>query len=87
MNRERAGLSSAAAYTLDGVGMGKAEFRIKRLGEKLRLLMARGGELLRSFSVRSRVVGRGAIGGGFDDGRGGGRVTDDWLEDSLYSGV
>ena len=76
MNDERAaGASSAAAYTLEGIGMGRAEFRIKRFGEKIRLLIAKGGVLIRSLSARSRArrPTRGA--------------RDEWLEDSLFSGV
>lgn len=71
---ERTGIESSAAYTLDGIGMGKAEFRIKRFGEKLRVLFARGGELIRSLSTRSR-------------NRKSARERDEWLSDSLYSGV
>lgn len=70
--------ASSSANTYDGVGMGKAEFRIKRFGEKLRHLVARGGELLRSLSQRSRVPRVGSRNE---------RVKDDWLSDSLYSGV
>lgn len=69
---ERLGLESSTAYTFDATGMGKTEFRIKRFGEKLRVLLAKGGELIRSLSTRSR------------------RKTaerDEWLSDSLYSGV
>jgi hypothetical protein len=73
INAERIGASSSA-NTYDGVGMGKAEFRIKRFGEKLRHLMAKGGELIRSWSQRSKVPRNE-------------RVRDDWLSDSLYSGV
>ena len=54
--------------------MGKAEFRIKRLGEKLRHLFAKGGNLIRSFSHRSKVERTD-------------RTREDWLSDSLYSGV
>ncbi|WPH04304.1 Hypothetical protein R9X50_00719300 [Acrodontium crateriforme] len=64
----------SSAQNYDGVGMGKAEFRIKRIGEKLRHLIARGSDLIRSLSARSRV-GRPE------------RVRDDWLSDSVYSGV
>ena len=71
---ERVGVDSSAAYTLEGVGMGKAEFRIKRLGEKLRVMLAKGGELIRSLSTRSR-------------GKKSAREHDEWLSDSLYSGV
>lgn len=71
---ERTGIESSAAYTLDGIGMGKTEFRIKRFGEKLRVLFAKGGELIRSLSTRSRT-------------RKSARERDEWLSDSLYSGV
>ncbi|KAF2481879.1 hypothetical protein BDY17DRAFT_299864 [Neohortaea acidophila] len=86
MSVERAGATSSA-LTIDGVGMGKTEFRIKRFGEKIRSLMAKGGELIRSLSQRSsKVVGHGRGEGG--NGGGATRaVRDDWLSDSLYSGV
>jgi hypothetical protein len=73
MSLERIGASSSA-HTYDGIGMGKTEFRIKRFGEKLRHLMAKGGELIRSWSQRSKTPRQE-------------RVRDDWLSDSLYSGV
>lgn len=75
MNLERLGAASAA-NTYDGVGMGKTEFRIKRFGEKLRHLVAKGGELIRSWSLRSTTKPA------RND-----RVRDDWLSDSVYSGV
>lgn len=71
---ERMGIDSSAAYTLDGIGMGKAEFRIKRFGEKLRFFFAKSGELIRSLSTRSRS-------------KKSARERDEWLSDSLYSGV
>jgi hypothetical protein len=48
------GAMSSAANHLDGaVGMSKTEFHLKRFGEKLRVLLAKGGELLmRGMSVR-----------------------------------
>jgi hypothetical protein len=71
---ERLGATSSA-QTYDGVvGMGKTEFRIKRLGEKLRHLFIKGGELIRSLSKSSRMTKSQ-------------RPRDDWLSDSLYSGV
>lgn len=69
---ERLGAMSSA-HTYDA-GMGKAEFHVKCFGEKIRHLMAKGGELLRSWSKRSRAPKSQA-------------VRDDWLSDSLYSGV
>ncbi|GAB7361214.1 hypothetical protein MBLNU230_g1277t1 [Neophaeotheca triangularis] len=72
---DRIGARSAAANTHDGVGMGRAEFRIKRFGEKLRHLFAKGGELVRSWSTRSTARGRKPA------------DRDAWLEDSVYSGV
>jgi nucleoside-triphosphatase THEP1 len=54
--------------------MGKTEFRIKRFGEKLRVILAKGGELIRSLSTRSR-------------NKKSAREHDEWLSDSLYSGV
>ena len=74
MNAERVGATSSA-NTYDGVGMGKTEFRIKRFGERLRHLIVKGGELIRSLSQRSKAP------------RNNERVRDDWLSDSLYSGV
>jgi hypothetical protein len=71
---ERMNIDSSAAYTLEGVGMGKTEFRIKRFGEKLRVILAKGGELIRSLSARSR-------------NKKSAREHDEWLSDSLYSGV
>jgi hypothetical protein len=71
---EHINIDSSAAYTLDGIGMGKTEFRIKRFGEKLRFLFAKGGELIRSLSTRSRS-------------KKSARERDEWLSDSLYSGV
>lgn len=74
LSAERLGATSSA-QTYDGVvGMGKTEFRIKRFGEKLRLIFVKGGELIRSLSTRSKVL-RGE------------RARDGWLADSLYSGV
>lgn len=70
--------ASSSANTYDGVGMGKAEFRMKRLGEKLRHLVAKSGELIRSWSQRSKAPRSGSRSE---------RVRDDWLSDSLYSGV
>lgn len=73
VNAERVGATSEA-QTYDGIGMGKAEFRIKRFGEKLRHLLAKGGELFRSFSTRTKAPRPE-------------RVREDWLSDSLYSGA
>ncbi|EME39989.1 hypothetical protein DOTSEDRAFT_74748 [Dothistroma septosporum NZE10] len=66
--------NNSRANTYDGVGMSKTEFHIKRFGERLRHLFARGGDLIRSFSTRT-VKKR-------PD-----RTTDEWLADSVYSGV
>ncbi|KAL1587093.1 hypothetical protein WHR41_04288 [Cladosporium halotolerans] len=76
---DRTALDSSAAFTLDGIGMGKAEFRIKRLGEKLRVWFAKGGELFRSLSLRSARSRKAAAARE--------RERDEWLSDSLYSGV
>ncbi|KAK5126245.1 hypothetical protein LTR85_010480 [Meristemomyces frigidus] len=73
LNAEREGAMSSA-HTYDGIGMGKAEFRIKRFGEKLRHLFAKGGDLFRSLSSRSKMPKAD-------------RGHDDWQSDSLYSGV
>ena len=77
MSVERAGATSSA-NTYDGVGMGRTEFRIKRFGEKLRHLIAKSGELIRSWSTRSKQPRMGAERE---------RVREDWLSDSVYSGV
>ncbi|KAM0716099.1 hypothetical protein Q7P37_008613 [Cladosporium fusiforme] len=76
MTHDRIGMDNSATigHTLDGIGMGKTEFRIKRFGEKLRVLFAKGGELIRSLSTRSR-------------GKMPASERDEWLSDSLYSGV
>ncbi|KAK4552760.1 hypothetical protein LTR86_010094 [Recurvomyces mirabilis] len=74
--RERLGAVSSAE-TVDGIAMGKAEFRIKKLGERLRHLWVRGGDLIRSLSGRGEKVVR----------RVGGTAREDWLSDSFYSGV
>lgn len=67
------------AHTFDGMtGMGKTEFRIKRIGERFKHLIARGSELLRSWSVKSRA---------WNPNSNRQRVRNEWLEDSLYSGA
>ena len=71
--------ASSSANTYDGVGMGKAEFRMKRFGEKLRHLVLKGGELIRSWSQRAKPTAK--------DRNRDERVRDDWLSDSVYSGV
>lgn len=74
INQDRIGARSAS-HTINAVGMGRAEFHFKRFGEKVRNLIARGGELLRTLSTRSRSY------------RPRSAVRNEWLEDSLYSGV
>jgi hypothetical protein len=96
------------------VGMGKTEFHLKRFGEKLRHLLARSGDLFRSFSASARSGGghhRGGhrVGAAASEGRlfpgGAGSVvtaaagrrggrrgrqredSEDWLADSVYSGL
>ena len=64
----------SAANTYPGVGMSKTEFHLKRFGERLRLFLAKGGDIIRSWSTRSRA-------------RKLDRSQDEWLTDSLYSGV
>jgi len=73
-DRDRLGGAASSAQTYDGVGMGKAEFRLKRFGEKLRHLLAKGGDLIRTLSSRSKTPRAE-------------RVREDWLSDSLYSGA
>ncbi|KAI7461411.1 hypothetical protein KC357_g8730 [Hortaea werneckii] len=74
MNSERERAMSSASHLYDGVGMGKAEFHFKRFGEKLRHFIAKSEELIRSFSGRSRAQRPE-------------RAREDWLSDSLFSGV
>lgn len=57
----------------DAAGMGKAEFHFKRFGEKLRHFFAKGSVLFRSMSTRGRPRRE--------------EPRDEWLADSLYSGV
>lgn len=66
--------ADSRARTYDGIGMSKTEFHLKKFGQKLRYLLARGGELVRSISTRTtrkRDL----------------RRDDDFLSDSLYSGA
>ncbi|KAF2214462.1 hypothetical protein CERZMDRAFT_37620 [Cercospora zeae-maydis SCOH1-5] len=65
--------SAAMHLQYDAAGMGKAEFHFKRFGEKLRHFFHRGGELFRSISTRGRPRKN--------------EPRDEWLADSLYSGV
>ncbi|USW59452.1 hypothetical protein Slin15195_G127710 [Septoria linicola] len=64
--------SAAMHMQYDAAGMGKAEFHIKRFGEKLRHFFARGSELFRNISTRGRPRKN--------------EPRDEWLADSLYSG-
>jgi len=73
LNADRLGAASSA-QTYEGIGMGKTEFHLKRFGEKLRHMFAKGGELIRSLSSRSKTPRAE-------------RLREDWLSDSLYSGV
>ncbi|KAK5113497.1 hypothetical protein LTR62_003366 [Meristemomyces frigidus] len=68
---QRTGVVSAAE-TVDGIGMGKAEFKIKRFGERLRHLWCKGGDLIRTLSGRGNRVQRV------------GAAREDWLSDSSY---
>lgn len=68
--------SAAATYLPPSLNIARAESQMKRFGEKIRHLLCKGGELLRSLSTRSRIQRS--------------RATvrhNEWLEDSLYSGV
>ncbi|CAK1358932.1 unnamed protein product [Cercospora beticola] len=65
--------SAAMHLQYDAAGMGKAEFHFKRFGEKLRHFFHRGSELFRSISTRGRPRRN--------------EPRDEWLADSLYSGV
>jgi hypothetical protein len=82
------------------VGMGKTEFHLKRFGEKLRHLLARSGDLFRSFSASAKggrsggdrvFAARKVLVGGRRERRGRGRAEydddEDWLADSVYSGL
>ncbi|KAF2166265.1 hypothetical protein M409DRAFT_23457 [Zasmidium cellare ATCC 36951] len=66
--------ADSRARTYDGIGMSKTEFHLKKFGQKLRYLLARGGELVRSLSTRS--TRKKEI-----------RPNEDFLSDSLYSGA
>jgi len=55
-------------------GMGKVEFRIRKVGEKLRSVFARGGALLRRLSGKNKRERRR-------------RDRDEWIDGSIYSGT
>ncbi|KAK6000350.1 hypothetical protein QM012_003982 [Aureobasidium pullulans] len=59
------------------VGMGRVEFRVKRVAERLRHIWMKGGEMIRSLSHRSRQAKR--------QHRERDVEFDNWLADSLYS--
>jgi hypothetical protein len=59
------------------VGMGRVEFRVKRVAERLRHIWQKGGEMIRSISQRSRASKR--------QHREREAEVDNWLADSLYS--
>ncbi|KAI5204730.1 hypothetical protein E4T39_03385 [Aureobasidium subglaciale] len=59
------------------VGMGRVEFRVKRVAERLRHMWLRGGEMIRSLSQRSRPTKK--------QHRERVIEVDNWLADSLYS--
>ncbi|THV97875.1 hypothetical protein D6D27_01869 [Aureobasidium pullulans] len=59
------------------VGMGRVEFRVKRVAERLRHIWLKGGEIIRSLSQRSRPTKR--------QNREREIEVDNWLADSLYS--
>ena len=67
-----------APQNYDGmVGMGRVEFRVKRVAERLRHIWLKGGEIIRSLSQRSRHTER--------QHRERDAESDNWLADSLYS--
>lgn len=59
-------------------GMGKVEFRVKRVSERLRHVWLKTGEIIRSLSSRGRPGTRRLRQQ---------RERADWLDDSLYSGT
>jgi hypothetical protein len=59
------------------VGMGRVEFRVKRVAERLRHIWLKGGEIIRSLSHRGRQTER--------QHRERDTESDNWLADSLYS--
>ena len=65
--------SAAMHMQYDAAVMGKAEFHFKRFGEKLRHFFAKGSELFRTISTRGKPRRE--------------EPRDEWLADSLYSGV
>lgn len=60
------------------VGMGRVEFRVKRVAERLRHIWMKGGEMIRSISHRSRPSNK-------RQHREREAEVDNWLTDSLYS--
>ncbi|KAH0007466.1 hypothetical protein KCU78_g11761, partial [Aureobasidium melanogenum] len=60
------------------VGMGRVEFRVKRVAERLRHMWMKGGEIIRSLSHRSRQAAK-------RQHRERDVEFDNWLADSLYS--
>lgn len=67
-----------APQNYDGmVGMGRVEFRVKRVAERLRHIWLKGGEIIRSLSQRSRHTEK--------QHRERDAESDNWLADSLYS--
>lgn len=71
-------IEMSTPMTYDGMaGMGRVEFRVKRMTERLRHIWAKGGEVFRSLSQKGR--------------QGGSKKRkhyerEEWLADSLYSG-
>ncbi|KAG9830003.1 hypothetical protein KCU98_g13823, partial [Aureobasidium melanogenum] len=59
------------------VGMGRVEFRVKRVAERLRHIWMKGGEIIRSLSHRSRQTAKRQHERDVE--------FDNWLADSLYS--
>jgi hypothetical protein len=59
------------------VGMGRVEFRVKRVAERLRHFWLKGGEIIRSLSQRGRQTQK--------QHRERDAESDNWLADSLYS--
>jgi hypothetical protein len=67
-----------APQNYDGmIGMGRVEFRVKRVAERLRHIWLKGGEIIRSLSQRGRLTER--------QHRERDTESDNWLADSLYS--
>lgn len=84
---ERAAESVAGLQTRPVTGMSPMEVKVKRVTDKLRYIIAKGGMLLRSISHRGRHADQQNNTGGILQ-RDAERHRDEWLDDaSVYSGT